>query len=124
MGYLRGGPLRFRDARLTDNRQINVAGKLMSARRALPDIDTARCTGCGWCVSACDLHLLSLERQGWNKFSTLHDHDLCTGCADCEATCPFDVITMREERVPCSGASRGTAFAGPLPLHDSDRLQP
>lgn len=76
----------------------------MSIPSTVPDIDTARCTGCGWCVSACVLHLLSLERQGWDKFSTLHDPERCTGCAECEATCPFDAIAMREEALINSAA--------------------
>ena len=29
----------------------------------LPRVDTARCTGCGWCVAACDLHLLYAPRR-------------------------------------------------------------
>jgi ferredoxin len=92
----------------------------MSARPALPEIDTARCTGCGWCVSSCDLHLLALERQGWDKFSTLHDPERCTGCAECEATCPFGAIAMREFSLPFSGALCGAAFAGaPAPQQPS-----
>ena len=39
----------------------------------LPAINLARCTGCGWCVAACPLDLLSLERSGWKKHSQLHD---------------------------------------------------
>ena len=66
----------------------------MRARTSRPIIDTARCTGCGRCVAACLLHLLSLERQGWKKFSTLHESDRCTGCEACEVTCPFNAITM------------------------------
>jgi Fe-S-cluster-containing hydrogenase component 2 len=42
------------------------------------------------------LHLLSLERQGWKKFSVLSDADACTGCSKCAVRCPFDVITMRK----------------------------
>ncbi|MGJ7611311.1 MULTISPECIES: ATP-binding protein [unclassified Variovorax] len=61
-----------------------------------PDVNTARCTGCGWCVAACDLHLLSLEATGWRKSSVLHHADQCTGCSDCAVTCPFHVITMRK----------------------------
>ncbi len=61
-----------------------------------PVIDTNRCTGCGWCVPTCHLHLLSLERQGWEKFSVLNDIDACTGCKKCAVRCPFDAITMRE----------------------------
>lgn len=65
-----------------------------AARRLVPIIDAARCTGCGWCVPTCHLHLLSLEVHRWRKTSTLHDADACTGCRQCAAKCPFGVITM------------------------------
>lgn len=65
-----------------------------------PHIDTQRCTGCGWCVPSCPLHLLSLEPQGWKKFSTLAQADVCTGCAQCALRCPFDAITMRKDAAP------------------------
>ena len=74
---------------------LEEAGRAVRrAGTSRPAIDTARCTGCGRCVAACHLHLLSLERQGWEKFSTLHESDRCTGCAACEVTCPFHAITM------------------------------
>lgn len=72
-------------------------------RKALPAIDTARCTGCGWCVAACPPHVLSLQVQvtqpnaapGWGpKRSQLHDAGGCTGCALCAVRCPFDAIRM------------------------------
>jgi ferredoxin len=65
-------------------------------RIILPDIDPARCTGCGWCVAACPPHVLSLEPTGWTKKSVLHDPAGCTGCAKCAVRCPFDAITMRK----------------------------
>ena len=61
-----------------------------------PVIDTSRCTGCGWCVPTCHLHLLSLEPQGRKKFSVLSDTDACTGCRKCAVRCPFDAIAMVE----------------------------
>ena len=63
-----------------------------------PVIDIQRCTGCGWCVPTCHLHLLSLEPQGFKKFSTLNDVDACTGCRKCAVRCPFDAISMTEPR--------------------------
>ena len=60
-----------------------------------PEIDSARCTGCGWCVAACRPHVLSLELIRWRKTSTLHDAERCTGCSDCAVACPFHVIHMR-----------------------------
>ncbi|APW37343.1 hypothetical protein RD110_09170 [Rhodoferax koreense] len=69
----------------------------MKTSRQVPNpvIDTARCTGCGWCVPTCHLHLLSLERQGWEKFSVLSNADACTGCTKCAVRCPFGAITMQ-----------------------------
>jgi ferredoxin len=61
-----------------------------------PVIDTSRCTGCGWCVAACEPHLLSLEVARWKKHSVLHDALRCTGCSDCAVACPFHVISMRK----------------------------
>lgn len=72
-------------------------------RKALPAIDTARCTGCGWCVAVCAPHVLSLQVQGdtaWGpKRSQLHDAAGCTGCALCAVRCPFDAIRMVREGV-------------------------
>lgn len=65
-----------------------------------PAVDAARCTGCGWCVAACDLHLLSLEVVNWKKYSTLGDAHLCTGCSDCAVKCPFHAISMRKVGPP------------------------
>ena len=62
--------------------------------KALPTIDPARCTGCGWCVAVCPPHVLSLEVAHWKKFSQLHDQAGCTGCAKCAVKCPFDAIEM------------------------------
>jgi ferredoxin len=69
-------------------------------RKALPVIDPARCTGCGWCVGVCAPHVLSLEVKAWRKTSTLHDGAGCTGCAKCAVTCPFGAITMQREATP------------------------
>jgi Pyruvate/2-oxoacid:ferredoxin oxidoreductase delta subunit len=64
------------------------------ARVARPNIDPQRCTGCGRCVAACDLQLLSLEVVQWKKSSVLHEPSRCTGCSLCAVRCPFDAITM------------------------------
>jgi Fe-S-cluster-containing hydrogenase component 2 len=61
---------------------------------ALPVVDLARCTGCGWCVAACPPHVLSLQVVEWKKRATLDDAGRCTGCAKCAVRCPFGVIAM------------------------------
>jgi ferredoxin len=73
----------------------------------LPDIDRQRCTGCGWCVAACEPHVLSLQTVRWEKFAVLHDAGRCTGCSDCAVKCPFHAITMR--RAGKSGDAPGSA---------------
>jgi ferredoxin len=80
--------------------------------RRLPDIDHQRCTGCGRCVAACDLHLLSLEPVRWKKFAVLHQADRCTGCSLCALRCPFDAITLR---VSAAEDAPGDAPAADLP---------
>ena len=62
----------------------------------VPEIDKHRCTGCGRCVAACDLHLLSLERVRWEKFAVLQEPDRCSGCSVCAVWCPFHAITMKK----------------------------
>jgi ferredoxin len=69
-------------------------------RKALPVIDTTRCTGCGWCVGVCPPHVLSLDVENWKKFSQLDDAAGCTGCAKCAVTCPFDAIAMVRHSPP------------------------
>lgn len=68
--------------------------------RRLPLIDPQRCTGCGRCVAACELHLLSLETLHWKKSSVLHDAQRCTGCSLCALHCPFDAITLQATPPP------------------------
>lgn len=67
-------------------------------RKALPEINPLRCTGCGWCVAVCPPHVLSLhvaDKHGVKrKCSTLDDAPGCTGCALCAVRCPFDAIQM------------------------------
>ena len=67
-------------------------------RKALPEIDLQRCTGCGWCVAVCPPQVLSLHIQGEQAFgpkrSALDDAPGCTGCALCAVRCPFDAIRM------------------------------
>jgi len=74
-------------------------------RKALPQIDPDRCTGCGWCVGVCPPHVLSLQIPGsqpWGrKQSVLHDAPACTGCALCAVRCPFDAIAMVRTPAAC-----------------------
>jgi len=61
----------------------------------LPAPDRRRCTGCGRCVAVCELHLLSLEVERWEKSAVLRGAERCTGCSACAVACPFHAIVMR-----------------------------
>lgn len=67
----------------------------------LPTVNSSRCTGCGWCVAACPLHLLSLECLGWKKSAVVDDSAACTGCKKCEFKCLFKVITVERHGPTC-----------------------
>jgi len=68
-------------------------------------VQLPRCTGCGWCVGACPLNLLSLQPQGWRKHSVISNMAACTGCKKCELRCPFDAIQIvrpkQDKTPPC-----------------------
>ncbi len=70
-------------------------------RRVIPVIDLNRCTGCGWCVPSCPLHLLVLEPRGWTKHSALTSTRDCTGCGRCAPVCPFKAITLQRDPDTC-----------------------
>ena len=55
---------------------------------ALPVIDPARCTGCGWCVAVCPPHVLSLQVQGDSRWGAKAvGAGRCTGLHGLRAVC-------------------------------------
>ena len=71
--------------------------------RALPRIEPARCTGCGWCVAVCAPGVLALAAPGGpgaRKRSLLQAPAGCTGCARCALRCPFGAIAMQRPAAP------------------------
>ena len=61
---------------------------------------TDLCKGCGLCVAACPLKLLTLSKTRLNKKghspAEITDQDRCTGCACCATMCPDCVITVEK----------------------------
>jgi ferredoxin len=62
---------------------------------ATPEIDTARCTGCGLCVSVCSKDGLVLMES----HSVFVGGDECTWCGMCEAVCEHGAISCPYEIV-------------------------
>ena len=53
-----------------------------------PEIDQARCTGCGDCVAGCPAGILTLE----NGHALMAHAEDCQYCGDCEVLCPVGAI--------------------------------
>jgi ferredoxin len=71
----------------------------------LPETDTAGCTGCGKCVTACPVQamtLVSANDPEWPRRKVARlDPDRCLGCGVCVPACPDQNISLvrRSERV-------------------------
>ena len=63
-------------------------------------IDTERCKGCGVCITACKLNVISLSKKvnvkGYNYLEM--QSDACVGCANCALICPDGVISVYREK--------------------------
>ncbi|MBU5635760.1 4Fe-4S binding protein [Geomonas sp. Red69] len=58
-----------------------------------PEIEVARCTGCGRCVAACPGRLLTLEVVAYRKHAVLVKPRECDGCLACLTACPVRAIS-------------------------------
>ena len=58
-----------------------------------PEVETARCTGCGRCVSACPERLFTLEVAGFRKHALLTEPARCSRCLVCLAACPVGALS-------------------------------
>ncbi|MDD2853181.1 MAG: 4Fe-4S binding protein [Desulfuromonadaceae bacterium] len=67
-------------------------GTLKTDFRDIPKIDSARCSGCGRCVAACPLRLITLEVAKYRKSAMLINAERCTHCGQCVESCLLDAI--------------------------------
>jgi ferredoxin len=82
----------------------------------IAQIDQARCSGCGRCISACEFRLFSFETKAWKKTSVLHDIDRCNGCGECASQCIIGALSMVEKsEAGLAGISWQHGLAANLP---------
>ncbi|MHB0858486.1 MAG: ATP-binding protein [Anaerolineae bacterium] len=56
----------------------------------VPHWDSRRCTGCGLCVEACEIHGGALVL--WPGGHLAIEQDTCEGCGICESVCPTGAL--------------------------------
>ncbi len=65
-------------------------------------IDTARCKGCGLCVSVCPKKILTLNSHALNEKgyapAMMADSTQCILCGSCAVICPDVAITILREK--------------------------
>ncbi len=57
-------------------------------KRALPEIDLEKCTGCRECIDLCPTHAVSLSEDK----AVIASPEDCNYCAECESICPSGAI--------------------------------
>ena len=69
-------------------------------KKAIPEIDSEKCTGCGDCVEQCPTNAVELID---NEVAIVRVED-CNYCTDCETSCPsgaircpFEIVLVKVE---------------------------
>ena len=82
-------------------------------------IDSIRCTGCGYCIDACQQRAITIE----NNVACIHQ-EICTQCGSCATVCPVGAIrelapayskTVKGGETVTYGYGRGFGFRGASP---------
>ena len=62
----------------------------MNSDKIMPEIDPAKCDGCGLCASLCPTGALAMQ----GALAVIAYPDLCSYCATCEDICPTEAIGL------------------------------
>jgi len=63
---------------------------MTTPHKIMPEIDLAKCNGCGVCVERCPTSALAM-REGKVFMAR---PDVCSFCATCEDVCPMEAIAL------------------------------
>ncbi|QEM68536.1 4Fe-4S dicluster domain-containing protein [Geobacter sp. FeAm09] len=77
------------------------SGAVLNPAPPVPRVAADRCSGCGRCVSACLLRLVTLEPQGYRKAARIVSAERCTGCGACVASCPIGALVAGSVPTGC-----------------------
>ena len=80
--------------------ETDGSGALKPDLPDVPRLDSARCTGCGRCVAACTLHLITLEVSGFRKCAVLNNAGQCTRCGECVKSCLLNAVETAGAALP------------------------
>jgi len=69
-------------------------GALKPDLQDVPQIDSARCSGCGRCAAACPARIITLEVAGFRKHAVIMTPDRCRLCGRCTAECPVEAVSI------------------------------
>ncbi|HIJ96327.1 MAG TPA: 4Fe-4S binding protein [Desulfuromonadales bacterium] len=78
----------------TDQTRIHLETAGPGTIDAVPVVDRARCSGCGRCVAACPLRIITLDSIGHRKCAVIVSSEKCTYCGACIPACPVDAIII------------------------------
>ena len=68
-----------------------IFGKMFSPH---PEIDTAKCRGCGECKNSCPQHTIVMVKSGGKTVAHI-EREKCIRCYCCQELCPFTAIRTK-----------------------------